>query len=165
MERHLSLTTYGTRNIGGTIETTFLGFNSCGPTRPHLFLSYTTEKIVLRCLKSQPWWLRWENEVENRFVRVVCFLTRCGGRGAGGARGAALPLVFPDVAHVEGLDEAAVFRLVTAADKVGDGTRRDHLAVVAEEVCVVCEYRNREQCVDRANCREEVRVHRLSRPY
>ena len=121
---------------------------------------------MLRCLKSQPWWLRWENEVENRFVRVVCFLTRCGG--AGGARGAALPLVFPDVAHVEGLDEATVFRLVTAADKVGDGTRRDHLAVVAEEVCVVCEYRNREQCVDRANgddCREEVHVHRLSRPY
>ena len=61
------------------------------------------------------------------------------------------------MAHVEGLDEATVFRLVTAADKVGDGTRRD-LAVVAEEVCVVCEYRNREQSIDRENgddCRAE----------
>ena len=85
------------------------------------------------------------------------WLMRCGGTGA---RGAALPLVFLHVAHLEGLDEAAVFRLVTPADRVGGGSRRG-LAVVAEEVCVICEYRNCEYIlsIDRANgdCQEDGR--------
>ena len=75
-------------------------------------------------------------------ILLYACLTRCEGAGAGGA---ALPLVLRHVAHVEGLDEAAVFRLIAATRQVvggGGGSRRGGIAVVAEEVCVVCEYRN-----------------------